>query len=143
MTQLDAHSSRSIIETIQEADGFKYSERSAQNRESGGGARFKYVCQDSLQSKRRGVKKEKSHDSEDNEDEAVMKEMYDCGGAIYIKFSIKREAINVVFKHNPIHSHQVHEERYVHRLNDRIHDPLAAFCITGFRIAYTNLIDRD
>jgi hypothetical protein len=29
--------------------------------------------------------------------------MYDCGGAIHIKFSTKRDAINVVYKHNPIH----------------------------------------
>jgi hypothetical protein len=38
---------------------------------------------------------------------------YGCGGAIHIKFSIKREAINVVYKHNPIHSSPPAEERYV------------------------------
>jgi len=38
---------------------------------------------------------------------------YDCGGAIHLKFSLKREAINVVYKHNPIHSSSVNGERYV------------------------------
>jgi hypothetical protein len=28
---------------------------------------------------------------------------YDCGGAIHIRFSTKRDAINIIYKHNPIH----------------------------------------
>lgn len=93
---------------------------SAQNKEGGDGTRLKYVCQDSLQHRNRKShkKKEKKRDSKDSEDQpnnggnpSVV--AYDCGGAIHIKFSIKREAINVVYKHNPIHSSPVVDERYV------------------------------
>jgi hypothetical protein len=64
------------------------------------------------------MKKETQPDNGDSE--GVAKKMgngrlptYDCGGAVYIKFSLKREAINVVYKHNPIHSSRVNEQRYV------------------------------
>jgi hypothetical protein len=111
---------RSIIEAIQETDGFKYSEHSAQNKEGGDGARLKYVCQDSLQNRDRksNMKKEKSQESEDSKAE-VKKQgpsvlpTYDCGGAIHVKFSLKREAINVVYKHNPIHTKSQNGDRYV------------------------------
>ncbi|CAI9626101.1 unnamed protein product [Alternaria burnsii] len=102
---------RSIIKAIQDTDGFKYSERSAQNREGGDGARFRYVCQDSFQNRDRksNTKKGKSLDSDDGEPEfekqgPVVLPTYDCGGAIHIKFSLKRDAVNVVYKHNPIHT---------------------------------------
>ncbi|KAF1847526.1 uncharacterized protein K460DRAFT_281039 [Cucurbitaria berberidis CBS 394.84] len=102
---------RSIIEAIQDADGFKYAERHAQNREGGDGTRLKYVCLDSFQNRDRksNMKKEKPQESEDSEGAGKKKgpapiPTYDCGGAIHIKFSIKREAINVVYKHNPIHT---------------------------------------
>jgi hypothetical protein len=111
---------RSIIEAIQETDGFKYSERSAQNKEGGDGARLKYVCQDSLQNRDRksSMKKEKSQESEDSEAEVneqgpTASPTYDCGGAIHVKFSLKREAINVVYKHNPIHTTSQNGDRYV------------------------------
>jgi hypothetical protein len=111
---------RSIIEAIQQADGFKYSERSAQSKEGGDGARLKYICQDSLQNgdRKNNVKKEKKADSDDSEDQPKKRgpaplPTYDCGGAIHIKFSIKREAINVVYKHNPIHTSPANGERYV------------------------------
>ncbi|KAL1796643.1 hypothetical protein ACET3X_005183 [Alternaria dauci] len=90
---------RSIVQAIQDTDGFKYSERSAQNREGGDGAR----------DRKNNTKKEKSHDSDDAESEVkrqgpVVLPTYDCGGAIHIKFSLKRDAVNVVYKHNPIHT---------------------------------------
>jgi hypothetical protein len=56
--------------------------------------------------------------SEDSEDQTNKRgrprlPTYDCGGAIHIKFSLKREAINVVYKHNLIHSSLVTDERCV------------------------------
>lgn len=111
---------RSIIKAIQDTDGFKYSERSAQNKEGGDGARFKYVCQDSFQNRDRksNTKKGKSLDSDDGEPEVkkqgpVVLPTYDCGGAIHIKFSLKRNAINVVYKHNPIHTTREADNGYV------------------------------
>jgi len=112
---------RSIIEAIQETDGFRYAERSAQNKEGGDGARLKYVCRDSLQNRDRkgNTKKEKSQDSDASEVETVKRPIllptYDCEGAIHIKFSLKRQAINVVYKHNPIHSTRHTGDRYVDR----------------------------
>jgi hypothetical protein len=57
-------------------------------------------------------------DSEDSEDQPKKigrpaLPTYDCGGAIHIKFSLKREAVNVVYKHNLIHSSSITNERYV------------------------------
>jgi hypothetical protein len=97
-------------------------ERSAQSKEGGDGARLKYVCKDSLQNRDRKshLKKEQAVevDSEDSEDQPKKGgrpplPTYDCGGAIHIKFSLKREAINVVYKHNPIHSSPIYDERCV------------------------------
>lgn len=100
---------RSILAAIEETDGFKYSERHAYNPKVGGdGARLNYVCQDSLQNKDRKAnkKKKEAEAGDDNDSGATNKDLlptYDCGGAVNIKFSIKREAINVVYKHTPIH----------------------------------------
>lgn len=94
---------------IEEADGFKYSERHAYNPKIGGdGARLNYVCQDSLQNKdRKANKKKQEAEAEDGDESGATKKdlipTYDCGGAINIKFSIKRDAVHVVYKHNPIH----------------------------------------
>ncbi|KAF1995496.1 hypothetical protein P154DRAFT_556761 [Amniculicola lignicola CBS 123094] len=86
---------RSFIEAVQEIDRFKYAERhlwgSSRDRKS-------------------YAKKELDAD-EDDEDEPKKRKRtrpdalptYDCGGAIHLKFSTKREAINIVYKHNPIH----------------------------------------
>jgi hypothetical protein len=111
---------RSIIQAIQDTDGFKYAERSVQNKEGGDGARLKYVCQDSLQNRDRksNLKKQKSHDSDEGEAEVkrqgpAILPTYDCGGAIHIKFSLKRDAVNVVYKHNPIHGTRETGDRYV------------------------------
>lgn len=63
------------------------------------------------------TKKEKEQNNEDSEDakdpEHAEPVRYDCGRAIHVKFSIKREAINVVYKHNPIHSTPAAEEGLV------------------------------
>ncbi|KAL5114885.1 hypothetical protein ACEQ8H_007203 [Pleosporales sp. CAS-2024a] len=109
---------RSIVDAIQTADGFSYVERSAKNSKQGGdGARFKYICRDSVQAKKRKIHRRKQETAEDSEDtEGPKKDMnqhaqgYACGGAVHIKFSIKREAVNVVYKHNPIHGSFVFEE---------------------------------
>jgi len=109
---------RSIIDTIQEIDGFEYVERSAKNKESGDGARFRYICRDSQQGRARKTssKKDVSQQSEDSDDEAKKRSLsltFDCGGAVHVNFSLKREAIHVVFKHNPIHNRPKNDDRYV------------------------------
>ncbi|KAH6625773.1 hypothetical protein C7974DRAFT_207173 [Boeremia exigua] len=99
---------KSIVAAIEETDGFKYSERHASNSKArGDGARFRYVCQDSLENKDRKANKKKKETDADKADEVVVAKnlipTHDCGGAIHVKFSIKRDAIHVVYKHNPLH----------------------------------------
>ncbi|KAH7374389.1 hypothetical protein BKA66DRAFT_174193 [Pyrenochaeta sp. MPI-SDFR-AT-0127] len=105
---------RSIINVIQKADGYKYSERRAHNKDGGDGARLMYVCLDSFQNRDRKCNKNRgsSVNSEDDQNKEKKRghgsrPTYDCGGAIHVKFSLKRDAINVVYKHNPIHSRPV------------------------------------
>jgi hypothetical protein len=90
------------------------------SKEGGDGARLRYICQDSLQNRDRksNMKKEKEHASEDSEAPPKKRNpaqlpTYDCGGAIHVKFSLKREAINVVYKHNPIHGSPENRQKYV------------------------------
>ena len=64
------------------------------------------------------TKKEKEPNTEDSDEhpkdlDHAQPTRHDCGGAIHIKFSLKREAINVVYKHIPIHSTATAGERYV------------------------------
>ncbi|KAF2015472.1 hypothetical protein BU24DRAFT_408683 [Aaosphaeria arxii CBS 175.79] len=99
---------RSFIESIQEADGFRYSERQATINSDG--SRFKYVCWDSLQNRdrKRNSKKENvtdQNDSDEHKSERANRQLptFDCKGAIHIKFSFKRDAVNVIYIHNPIH----------------------------------------
>ncbi|KAF2735981.1 hypothetical protein EJ04DRAFT_562931 [Polyplosphaeria fusca] len=99
---------RCFVETIQTIDGFKYSERHAFNKEGTDGVRFKYVCADSFQNRYRksNIKKEPNgtQNCVDGASKGNYRELptYDCGGAVHIKFSTKRDAINIVYKHNPI-----------------------------------------
>ena len=62
------------------------------------------------------MKKDVSHDSDGSDVDARknghgMLPTYDCGGAIHVKFSLKREAINVVYKHNPIHATHLPDDK--------------------------------
>ncbi|KAL6704212.1 hypothetical protein ACN47E_008469 [Coniothyrium glycines] len=106
---------KSIIEAIQVVDGFRYIERRADNRDGADGTRLKYVCQDSAQHRKTRNKKETFQDSGqeqtiDYQNNHNALPMYECGGAIHVKFSTKRDAIHVVYKHNPIHDHATIEE---------------------------------
>ena len=71
-----------------------------------------------MRDRKSGLEKNTSHDSDGSEIDATKQgpailPTYDCGGAIHIKFSLKREAINVVYKHNPIHTTRPVADRYV------------------------------
>ncbi|KAF2448675.1 hypothetical protein P171DRAFT_217712 [Karstenula rhodostoma CBS 690.94] len=101
---------RCFIETIQAIDGFKYTERQAWNKDGSDGVRFKYVCLDSLQNRDRKSNAKKRTGSEDADSGNNQKKTngsqlptYDCGGAINVRFSTKREAVNVMYVHNLIH----------------------------------------
>lgn len=89
---------------------FKYLERKALNKEGSDSVRLKYICSDSLQNKSRttnGRKEEQTEDSigvnRQGKRGPTARSIYDCGGAVHIKFSRNRDAINILYKHNPIH----------------------------------------
>ncbi|KAF2751275.1 hypothetical protein M011DRAFT_491810 [Sporormia fimetaria CBS 119925] len=84
---------RSVIDVVQAIDDFKYTERQAVNKEGSDGVRFKYVSNE----------KKDGNQSAPTNSRIHTLPTYDCGGAVFIKFSTKRDAINVVYKHNPIH----------------------------------------
>ncbi|KAJ4356420.1 glycoside hydrolase 3 [Didymosphaeria variabile] len=102
---------RCFIESIQIIDGFKYTERQAWNKDGADGVRFKYVCLDSLQNRDRKSNGKKKNNNPEDADSGNNQEMtngsrlpmYDCGGAVHVRFSTKREAVNVMYVHNPIH----------------------------------------
>jgi hypothetical protein len=116
---------RSIVDAIAEIDGFGYSERRVHHPKEGGyGARFLYVCNDSTKNHRRKANEKKGreddHGSENSDDFRNKKQTlatYDCGGTIIISFSTKRDGVNVVYTHNPIHrdvrSRSANAPRYV------------------------------
>ncbi|KAF2806171.1 uncharacterized protein BDZ99DRAFT_479448 [Mytilinidion resinicola] len=109
---------RSIIEVFQKVDGFKYTERQASSTIDDG-TRFKYVCADSLQNPDRVANAaSRSHGSSALPVEKKPnkhKPTFDCGGSIFITFSLKKECINVVYRHNPIHGAYVSQEQGIQR----------------------------
>lgn len=116
---------RSIVDAIAEVDGFRYSERRVHHPKEGGhGARFLHVCNDSTKNHRRKANEKKEIDKDpgsDNSDDSKSKKRplatYDCGGTIIVNSSTKKDGVNVVYTHNPIHrdamSRSVNAPRYV------------------------------
>ena len=98
-----------FVELVQQIDGFQYRERRAENRENSDGIRFKFVCTESLQNRDRigNRKRGEIKDGEAITTEAAPQRTrfpsHDCGGAIHIKFSTKKNAINLVYRHTSIH----------------------------------------
>lgn len=91
-----------ILEAIRETDGSEYLESSAHNRDGNDGVRFRFVCRDSIQNRyhKSSIKKDASHDFDGSDVNHTTKNShgalptYDCGGAVHINFSLKRQAIN-------------------------------------------------
>jgi hypothetical protein len=102
---------KSFVELIQKIDGFRYMERQAWNKDHSDGTRFKYVCLDSLQNRdrlcnsKRYQELAKKRGTEDMGGVAGRSRLptYDCGGAVHVKFSLERDQINVIYRHNSIH----------------------------------------
>lgn len=95
---------------IQEIDGFRYTEHHAWNKDGSDGARYKYICLDSSLHRGRKSRAKKKNDAVDadssnnqNKDDGSRLPTHDCGGAIHVRFSTTREAVNVMYVHNPIH----------------------------------------
>ncbi|KAF2497706.1 hypothetical protein BU16DRAFT_322903 [Lophium mytilinum] len=109
---------KSIIEVFQKVDGFKYTERQASNNIEDG-TRFKFVCADSLQNRDRvanGASRSQGSSALPIERKPDKhKATFDCGGSICITFSLKKDCINVVYRHNPIHGAYATQEQSIQR----------------------------
>lgn len=111
--KVQRHLARSVVDVIQAVDGYKYAERHALHKE-GDGTRFKFVCVDSVANASRKSISKKGKGAVTPDEEITpapnAPPRYDCNGAVHIKFSKKRDAINVVYRHNPVHGPSVMQD---------------------------------
>ncbi|CAK1365338.1 hypothetical protein CB0940_08923 [Cercospora beticola] len=99
--------SRGIMAAIEALDGFRYSFNNAWNAQNDEGARFSFICQDSMQNKDRhanGYTRVLKHlkDPTGNE-RGPRKPTYDCKGSVSVKFSTSKQSCEVFYRHNAIH----------------------------------------
>lgn len=99
--------SRGIISAIEALDGFRYSFNNAWTAKDEEGARFSFICQDSMQNKDRhanGYTRILKHLKDPGGAErGPRKPTYDCKGSVSIKFSSSRQSCDVFYRHNAIH----------------------------------------
>ncbi|KAJ4983233.1 hypothetical protein SVAN01_11290 [Stagonosporopsis vannaccii] len=106
-----AAASTVTIPVIQQASLDALIEPQDYSQTGGDGALFRYDCQESLVNKgRKANKKQKESEAADKVEATGASEnskdripTYHCGGVIRIRLSIKRDAVNAVYKHNPSH----------------------------------------
>ncbi|EXJ85300.1 hypothetical protein A1O3_05975 [Capronia epimyces CBS 606.96] len=98
--------SKTLVETVQQADGYRYSFHNHWISREDQASRFSYFCNDSVLNKGRAA----------NEGAAkvrmgvkIRKPVYECQGLISIKFSVSKMSLELYYKHVPLH--QTYEER--------------------------------
>ncbi|KAM3416528.1 hypothetical protein BST61_g8118 [Cercospora zeina] len=99
--------SRGIMAAIEALDGFRYSFNNAWNAQNEEGARFSFICQDSMQNKDRhanGYTRVLKHLKDPSGHErGPRKPTYDCKGSVSVKFSSSKQSCEVFYRHNAIH----------------------------------------
>ncbi|KAI5362217.1 Putative zn(2)-C6 fungal-type DNA-binding domain-containing protein [Septoria linicola] len=99
--------SRGVIAAIEALDGFRYSFNNAWTAKDEEGARFSFICQDSMQNKDRhanGYTRILKHLKDPTGAErGPRKPTYDCKGSVSVKFSASRQRCDVYYRHNAIH----------------------------------------
>ena len=99
--------SRGVIAAIEALDGFRYSFNNAWTAKDEEGARFSFICQDSMQNKDRhanGYTRILKHLKDPTGGErGPRKPTYDCKGSVSVKFSSSRQSCDVYYRHNAIH----------------------------------------
>ncbi|KIW67082.1 hypothetical protein, variant [Phialophora macrospora] len=92
--------SKSLVDTISEIDGFRYSFHNNWLSNADQANRFSYYCNDSVLNKGRAA----------NEGLAKIrcgvksrKPVYECAGGIWIKFSLTKNNLQLDYKHIPMH----------------------------------------
>lgn len=98
--------SRGIIQAVERIDGFRYSFNNAWMPKNEEGARFSYICQDSMQNKDRhanGYPRTIRSLRAEGEIRGPRKPTYDCKGSVSVKFSQGRQSAEVYYRHYSIH----------------------------------------
>ncbi|EXJ86063.1 hypothetical protein A1O1_06432 [Capronia coronata CBS 617.96] len=98
--------SRTLVDTVQLADGNRYSFHNHWISREDQASRFSYFCNDSVLNKGRAA----------NEGAAkirlgvkIRKPVYECQGLLSIKFSVTKQSLELHYKHIPLH--QTYDER--------------------------------
>jgi len=98
--------SKTLVESVQRADGYKYSFHNHWLSREDQASRFSYYCNDSMLNKGRAA----------NEGAAkvrnsvkIRKPVYECEGLLSVKFSVTKMSLELHYKHVPLHP--TYEER--------------------------------
>ncbi|KAF2461211.1 hypothetical protein BDY21DRAFT_140913 [Lineolata rhizophorae] len=97
-----------IVDAVERVDGFRYSFHNNWLSREDNAFRFSYFCNDSLLNKGR-KNNHKNQISGGDPTKRSKKPVYDCRGLIAVKFSETKQALEVIYKHIPLH--QTYEER--------------------------------
>lgn len=99
--------SRGVMMAVEGIDGYRYSFNNAWQAKDEEGARFSYICQDSMQNKDRhanGYNRTTKNLKDPRAGErGPRKPTYDCKGSVSVKFSSSRQSCDVFYRHYAIH----------------------------------------
>ena len=95
---------KTVVETVQKVDGYRYSFHNNWISKEDSACRFSYYCNDSTLNKGRAA-----NESASMVGKRKIKPVYECQGAVWIKFSVTYQKLQVEYKHVPVH--QTYEER--------------------------------
>ncbi|KAK4940662.1 hypothetical protein LTR10_019292 [Elasticomyces elasticus] len=92
--------SKSLVEAVQEADGYHYSFHNYWVSREDQACRFSYFCNDSVLNKGRAANEGAS---KIRQGVKVRKPVWDCQGTVAVKFSLTKMSLEVQYKHIPMH----------------------------------------
>lgn len=92
--------SKTLVEAVQEADGYHYSFHNYWVSREDQACRFSYFCNDSVLNKGRAANEGLS---KIRNGVKIRKPVWDCQGTIAIKFSLTKMSLEVHYKHIPMH----------------------------------------
>ncbi|KAI1617032.1 hypothetical protein EDD37DRAFT_604313 [Exophiala viscosa] len=92
--------SKTLVETVQEADGYHYSFHNYWVSREDQACRFSYFCNDSVLNKGRAANEGAS---KIRQGVKVRKPVWDCQGTVAVKFSLTKMSLEVHYKHIPMH----------------------------------------
>ncbi|KAG9783408.1 hypothetical protein ABEF93_004466 [Exophiala dermatitidis] len=92
--------SKSLVETVQQADGFRYSFHNHWISREDQASRFSYYCNDSVLNKGRAAN---AGAAKIRLGVKIRKPVYECQGLISIKFSVTKNSLELHYKHVPLH----------------------------------------